>query len=223
MGNTDAGAYESWYVWLLRCINSLMYECVLLWVWVSVYASSKYISLMSFDTNYRSCFCFQTNSVGPQFSLCRDEKVKLIDGVLTFIDSLVNSYSKRTINYKSAISNGHLNWSACIILICLWKYFCISTLMKTRRIEHFFMIFTWSFKKTVGRQHKVFKWAMKENYTAACYTIEHSEVIRLPTLPQNDQIHCYSIVHTTACALFVLSLYLCIIEADWITMNYINS
>ena len=50
-GNTEAGVYCSRYVWVLRCKDSLMYECVLLWVWVSVCGLSKYISLMSFGIN----------------------------------------------------------------------------------------------------------------------------------------------------------------------------
>lgn len=37
-----------------------MYEWVHLWVWLSVYGLSEYISLMSLDANQQSCFCWQT-------------------------------------------------------------------------------------------------------------------------------------------------------------------
>lgn len=85
--NTAAGVYESRYVWVLRCINSLTYECVCVCVFMSVHGLPEYISphVLLHRLTFVFLFFRKTNSVGPELSPSRDKKdEKYLTSVLTF-------------------------------------------------------------------------------------------------------------------------------------------
>lgn len=77
------------------CLGDEMYKFLIVWVRAFMSVGECLWStypVLSFYTN--SCFCFQTDSVGPELSVSRDNEDKIFYSVF----NSVNAYSERTIN-----------------------------------------------------------------------------------------------------------------------------